>query len=84
MILREFVVIFFFRFTSRYQDMSLDEAHDIGEALQLKLENLDRVDRAFVHLDYECIHHPSVEHKRLVLDKAATTNEPKKRSVITC
>jgi len=30
------------------------ESHDIGETLQLKLEKLDDVERAFVHVDYEC------------------------------
>ena len=45
------------------QTMSLLEAHDIGETLQVKLENLDEVERAFVHLDYESSHRPSAEHK---------------------
>lgn len=44
-------------------DMSMKEAHDIGEALQCKLEKLDEVERAFVHLDYEVDHHPGTEHK---------------------
>ena len=36
------------------EDMNLHESHDIGESLQLKIEQLDEVERAFVHLDYEC------------------------------
>ncbi|CAF1151635.1 unnamed protein product, partial [Didymodactylos carnosus] len=36
--------------------MSLKEAHDIGEQLQKKLEDLPEVERAFVHLDYEVGH----------------------------
>jgi cation diffusion facilitator family transporter len=40
----------------------LYQAHDIGESLQIKLESLDDVDRAFVHLDYETDHKP--EHKK--------------------
>ncbi|EDO49336.1 predicted protein, partial [Nematostella vectensis] len=44
-------------------DMSLREAHDIGEALQQKLERFPNVERAFVHIDYEFEHHPSDEHK---------------------
>ena len=44
-------------------DMALQEAHDIGESLQQKLESLDEVERAFVHLDFETIHSPSTEHK---------------------
>ncbi|KAJ3078748.1 hypothetical protein HK102_004269, partial [Quaeritorhiza haematococci] len=31
--------------------MSLGEAHDIGESLQTKIERLENVERAFVHLD---------------------------------
>uniref|UniRef100_A0A0E0L3G9 Uncharacterized protein n=1 Tax=Oryza punctata TaxID=4537 RepID=A0A0E0L3G9_ORYPU len=43
-------------------DMPLQEAHDIGEALQEKLESLTEIERAFVHLDYEFTHQP--EHAR--------------------
>ncbi|XP_068669455.1 metal tolerance protein 11-like [Aristolochia californica] len=39
-------------------DMPLREAHDIGEALQEKLELLPDIERAFVHLDYEYTHKP--------------------------
>lgn len=38
--------------------MPLQEAHDIGEALQEKLEHLPEIERAFVHLDYEYTHKP--------------------------
>ncbi|KAI5007237.1 hypothetical protein ZWY2020_047185 [Hordeum vulgare] len=38
--------------------MPLKEAHDIGEALQEKLERLPEIERAFVHLDYEFTHRP--------------------------
>jgi divalent metal cation (Fe/Co/Zn/Cd) transporter len=43
-------------------DMPLREGHDIGEALQEKLERLPEIERAFVHLDYEFTHQP--EHAR--------------------
>uniref|UniRef100_A0A0E0PNL4 Uncharacterized protein n=1 Tax=Oryza rufipogon TaxID=4529 RepID=A0A0E0PNL4_ORYRU len=43
-------------------DMPLQEAHDIGEAPQEKLESLPEIERAFVHLDYEFTHQP--EHAR--------------------
>lgn len=43
------------------ENMPLREAHDIGESLQIKLEELEQVERAFVHLDYEYMHKP--EHK---------------------
>ena len=41
----------------------MHEAHDIGESLQTKLEKLQEVERAFVHIDYEIEHHPTTEHK---------------------
>lgn len=44
-------------------DMTLSEAHDIGESLQNKLESYSDVERAFVHIDYDYEHHPSMEHK---------------------
>ena len=44
-------------------DMRLEEAHDIGETLQHRLESLNEVERAFVHLDYEITHNPHTEHK---------------------
>ena len=40
----------------------LNEAHNVGESLQLKLEKLEEVERAFVHLDYEYCHSPYSEH----------------------
>lgn len=43
-------------------DMLLRDAHDIGEALQHKLENIDEVERAYVHLDFEVDHVPATEH----------------------
>jgi hypothetical protein len=32
----------------------LQESHDISEPLQMKLEKLPYVERAFVHCDYRC------------------------------
>lgn len=34
------------------------QAHDIGESLQNKIEQMEEIERAFVHLDFECDHHP--------------------------
>ncbi|XP_076948080.1 metal tolerance protein 4-like [Bidens hawaiensis] len=45
------------------EDLSLKEAHDIGESLQINIEKLAEVARAFVHLDFECGHKP--EHSVL-------------------
>ncbi|KAJ3282886.1 hypothetical protein HK104_010665 [Borealophlyctis nickersoniae] len=43
-------------------EMTVKESHDIAEALQIKLESLQNVERAFVHIDYETDHRP--EHRR--------------------
>ncbi|XP_021771967.1 metal tolerance protein 4-like [Chenopodium quinoa] len=52
------------------EDIPLKEAHAIGETLQIKLEKLPEVERAFVHLDFECEHKP--EHT--VLSKLPNTD----------
>lgn len=43
--------------------MPLAMAHDIGSELQTQLENIDEIERAFVHLDFEFSHMPANEHK---------------------
>ncbi|KAG2219045.1 hypothetical protein INT45_008889 [Circinella minor] len=43
-------------------DTQLRDSHDIGESLQIKLESLPQVERAFVHVDYETSHRP--EHQK--------------------
>ncbi|KAF6137583.1 hypothetical protein GIB67_031862 [Kingdonia uniflora] len=40
------------------KDMIVSEAHNIGETLQEKLEQLREVERAFVHIDFEFTHKP--------------------------
>ena len=45
-----------------HEDMLLREAHDIGESLEQKIERLDSVEMAFVHLDYEYDHKPEHVH----------------------
>ncbi|XP_003371980.1 cation efflux family protein [Trichinella spiralis] len=44
------------------EQLSLKEAHDISESLQRKMENLQYVERAFVHVDYNLDHKPDDEH----------------------
>ncbi|KAI1320951.1 hypothetical protein EDD11_009274 [Mortierella claussenii] len=44
-------------------DTPLIESHDISEGLQIKLEALPNVERAFVHVDYETSHAP--EHRKM-------------------
>ncbi|KAK6149552.1 hypothetical protein DH2020_017077 [Rehmannia glutinosa] len=50
------------------EDMLLSQAHNIGETLQEKLEQLPEVERAFVHIDFEFTHRP--EHKSKVIQEA--------------
>ncbi|CAI4232105.1 unnamed protein product [Auanema sp. JU1783] len=45
------------------ENMTLKVAHDISEALQINIESLPDVERAFVHTDYEYDHQPGDEHK---------------------
>ncbi|CAG5136551.1 unnamed protein product [Candidula unifasciata] len=45
------------------EKMTLEEAHNIGETLQQRIEGMSEVERAFVHLDYEFRHNPQTEHK---------------------
>lgn len=42
-------------------EMTLGQAHNIGETLQDKLENFAEVERAFVHVDFDITH--KSEHK---------------------
>ena len=44
-------------------DTTLRHSHDIGEGLQSKLEAVNGVERAFVHIDYEFSHRPGSEHR---------------------
>jgi divalent metal cation (Fe/Co/Zn/Cd) transporter len=39
-------------------DSSLRHTHDTAEELQIKLESLPNVERAYVHVDYETSHAP--------------------------
>ncbi|PAV57907.1 hypothetical protein WR25_23818 isoform A [Diploscapter pachys] len=44
------------------EEMPLRIAHDISEDLQINIESLPDVERAFVHIDYEFEHKPQDEH----------------------
>ena len=43
---------------------TLQETHDIAEALQFKLESLPDIERAYVHIDYETTHKPEHAYKK--------------------
>jgi cation diffusion facilitator family transporter len=45
------------------KDTPLVTSHDIGESLQIKLEKVTGVERAFVHIDYDTNHKAHDEHK---------------------
>ncbi|KAF8036605.1 hypothetical protein BT93_C2359 [Corymbia citriodora subsp. variegata] len=53
------------------EDMLLNQAHNIGETLQEKLEQLPEVERAFVHIDFEFTHKP--EHKNKQPQRGGST-----------
>ncbi|KAI0540584.1 cation efflux family-domain-containing protein [Xylaria digitata] len=46
-------------------DTPLRISHDVSQSLQKKFEGLTNVERAFVHVDYDCDHDPYEEHKKL-------------------
>jgi len=46
------------------KEMTLGETHDLGESLQQKLEAVEGVERAFVHIDYEFQHRAQDEHRK--------------------
>ncbi len=45
-------------------EATLMETHDIAEELQIKLEQLPDVERAYVHVDYETTHKPEHGYKK--------------------
>jgi divalent metal cation (Fe/Co/Zn/Cd) transporter len=45
------------------ESLPLKVTHDVGQTLQRKIEGLEDVERAFVHLDYEHEHDVHEEHK---------------------
>lgn len=45
-------------------NMSLRETHDVAEELQIKIESLPDIERAYVHVDYETTHKPEHGFKK--------------------
>ena len=45
-------------------DLTLRATHDVAEGLQVKLESLPLVERAYVHIDYETSHKPEHSLKK--------------------
>jgi divalent metal cation (Fe/Co/Zn/Cd) transporter len=50
-------------------DCTLKHSHDIAEELQMKLESLPDVERAYVHIDYETTHSPVCDDGLVVLGR---------------
>lgn len=44
-------------------DMPLRYSHDVAESLQRRIEEIDGVERCFVHCDFETDHRPDIEHR---------------------
>jgi cation diffusion facilitator family transporter len=63
-------------------DMLLRDAHDIGESLQHQLEAVEDVERAYVHLDFECEHVPGTEHPAQSFSAGSGNNENKESEVL--
>ncbi|KAI9048906.1 hypothetical protein LZ554_006759 [Drepanopeziza brunnea f. sp. 'monogermtubi'] len=45
-------------------ESSLRDTHDVAEELQIKLESLPDIERAYVHVDYETTHKPEHAYKK--------------------
>jgi len=45
-------------------DSTLRDTHDVAEELQIKLESLPDIERAYVHVDYETTHKPEHAYKK--------------------
>lgn len=45
---------------------TLRATHDVAEELQVKLESLPDVERAYVHIDYETSHKPEHGLKKIL------------------
>ncbi|XP_019183236.1 PREDICTED: metal tolerance protein 9-like isoform X1 [Ipomoea nil] len=45
-------------------ETTLNRAHNIGESLEEKIEQLPEVERAFVHADFEAVHQPEHSQKK--------------------
>nr|GME16766.1 metal tolerance protein 9-like isoform X2 [Ipomoea batatas] len=45
-------------------ETTLSRAHNIGESLEEKIEQLPEVERAFVHADFEAVHQPEHSQKK--------------------
>lgn len=45
-------------------DATLRDTHDVAEELQIKLESLPDIERAYVHVDYETTHKPEHAYKK--------------------
>jgi divalent metal cation (Fe/Co/Zn/Cd) transporter len=45
-------------------EATLRATHDVAEELQMKLESLPNIERAYVHVDYETTHKPEHAYKK--------------------
>ena len=63
------------------EDAPLKVTHDVSQTLQRKVEGLEDVERAFVHVDYDQEHDPFEEHKPLYSRTKASMRERIKTAV---
>eukprot|EP00238_Polyblepharides_amylifera_P013986 CAMPEP_0196575770 /NCGR_PEP_ID=MMETSP1081-20130531/5179_1 /TAXON_ID=36882 /ORGANISM="Pyramimonas amylifera, Strain CCMP720" /LENGTH=418 /DNA_ID=CAMNT_0041894173 /DNA_START=341 /DNA_END=1597 /DNA_ORIENTATION=+ len=57
------------------KDMPLQQAHDIGESLQNRIEAMAEIERAFVHLDFECEHSPEHDTREFTVPRKSMVAE---------
>jgi cation diffusion facilitator family transporter len=48
------------------KETPLRESHDVSEALQVKLETLPNIERAYVHVDYDAEHKPEHSYRKII------------------
>jgi len=66
------------------KDITLRDAHDIGEALEETIEKLELVEKCFVHLDYEWKHRPEYQrHYKLKIPAPKENREESPMDVKT-
>lgn len=58
------------------EEMKLKCAHDIGESLQNRIEEMEDVERAFVHIDFETSHFPEHADGRRALRRLRSRSVP--------
>lgn len=65
------------------EDAPLKITHDVSQTLQRKVEGLEDVERAFVHVDYDQEHDPFEEHKPLYANQQPSSMRKRVKSMVS-